>query len=85
MASRPGVKRLSTIAMGASDELSGNEAVLDIFNSEIIGLIHAEPLRRYLKLELFKGWGIFAQNFEGQILKDVLLKDEADRIGCWLG
>jgi hypothetical protein len=25
VASRPGVKRLSTIAMGASDELSGNE------------------------------------------------------------
>jgi hypothetical protein len=61
------------------------KAVLDGFNSEVIGRIHAGTLRRYLKLELFKGWGIFAQNLEGQILKDVLLKDEAGRIGCWLG
>ena len=33
-------------------------------------------------MELFSGWGIFAQNFEGQILKDVLLEGIKEDIVC---
>ena len=31
-------------------------------------------LKIFPKLELFSGWGIYAQNFEGQILKNVMLE-----------
>ena len=83
VAGRSAVKRFLTIAMGASDELSGKRRLrLDGFNSEVISRIHAGTLRRYPKLELFKGWGIFAQNFEGQILKDVLLEGIKEDIVC---
>ena len=47
---------------------------LDGFNLEVIDRIHAGALRRCPKLEIFKGWGIVAQNHEGQILKDVLFE-----------
>ena len=83
VAGRDAVKRFMTIAMGASDEISGKRRLsLDGFNREVIDRIHAGTLRRYPKLELFKGWGIFAQNFEGQILKDVLLEGIKEDIVC---
>ena len=34
---------------------------------------YATP-KRFPKLTLYKGWGLHAQNFEGQILKEVLLE-----------
>jgi hypothetical protein len=69
--------------MDASDETTGKRRLrLDCFNSEVINRIHAGTLKRYPKLELFNGWGIFAQNFEGQILKDVLLKGIKEDIVC---
>ena len=37
-------------------------------------------MKRYPKLELFTGWGIFAQNFEGQILKDVMLQGVEENV-----
>jgi hypothetical protein len=83
VAGRDAVKRFMTIAMGASDEISGKRRLsLDGFNREVVDRIHAGTLRRYPKLELFKGWGIFAQNFEGQILKDVLLEGIKEDIVC---
>jgi hypothetical protein len=83
VAGRDAVKRFMTIAMGASNETSGKRRLsLDGFNREVIDRIHAGTLRRYPKLELFKGWGIFAQNFEGQILKDVLLEGIKEDIVC---
>ena len=82
-AGRDAVKRFMTIAMGASDEVSGKRRLsLDGFNRDVVDRIHAGTLRRYPKLELFKGWGIFAQNFEGQILKDVLLEGIKEDIVC---
>jgi hypothetical protein len=33
-------------------------------------------------LELFSGWGIYAQNFEGQILKQVMLEGVNKDIVC---
>ena len=83
VAGRDAVKRFMTIAMGASNEVSGKRRLrLDGFKREVIDRIHAGTLRRYPKLELFKGWGIFAQNFEGQILKDVLLEGIKEDIVC---
>jgi hypothetical protein len=83
VAGRDAVKRFMTIAMGASDEISGKRRLsLDGFNRQDVDRIHAGTLRRYPKLELFKGWGIFAQNFEGQILKDVLLEGIKEDIVC---
>ncbi len=83
VAGRDAVKRFLTIAMGASNETSGKRRLrLDRFNREVIDRIHAGTLRRYPKLELFKGWGIFAQNFEGQILKDVMLEGIKEDIVC---
>jgi hypothetical protein len=83
VAGRDAVKRFMTIAIGASNETSGKRRLsLDGFNREVIDRIHAGTLKRYPKLELFKGWGIFAQNFEGQILKDVLLEGIKEDIVC---
>ena len=83
VASRASVKHFLTVAMGASDEASGKRRLsLDGFNREVVDRIHAGTLKRYPKLELFKGWGIFAQNFEGQILKDVLLEGIKEDIVC---
>ena len=38
--------------------------------------------KRFPTLELFSGWGLFAQNLEGQILKDVLLEGVKKDIVC---
>ena len=39
-------------------------------------------LKRFPKLQLFKGWGVYAQNFEGQILKDVILQGVKKDVAC---
>ena len=39
-------------------------------------------LKIFPKLELFNGWGIYAQNFEGQILKNVMLEGVKEGIVC---
>ena len=83
VASRDMVKKFITLAMGASDEKSGKSRLrLDGFSSDVIERIHKGALKRYPKLELFNGWGIFAQNYEGQILKDVLLEGIKEDIVC---
>ena len=83
VASRDKVKLFITVAMGASDEISGRKALhKEGFNNEFIDQIYNGVKKRYPKLELFNGWGIFAQNFEGQILKDVLLEGIKEDILC---
>ena len=83
MAGIDAVKRFLTIAMGTGNETSGKQRLsLDGFNREVIDRIHVGILRRYPKLELFKGWGTFAQNLEGHILKDVLLEGIKENIIC---
>jgi hypothetical protein len=83
VASRDKVKRFITVAMGANDENSGRKALHNEgFNNEFINQIYNGVKKRYPKLELFSGWGIFAQNFEGQILKDVLLEGIKEDIVC---
>jgi len=83
VASRDMVKHFITVAMGASNEKSGKSRLrLDGINSQVIESIHDGALKRFPKLQLFNGWGIFAQNFEGQILKDVLLEGIKEDIVC---
>lgn len=83
VASRDMIKTFITVAMGASDEKSGKARLrLDGMNSQVIESIHVGALKRFPKLQLFNGWGIFAQNFEGQILKDVMLEGIKEDIVC---
>ena len=44
--------------------------------------IEYATLKRFPKLTLYKGWGLHAQNFEGQILKEVLLEGIKKDIVC---
>lgn len=83
VASRAMVKQFITVANEASDEKSGKSRLrLDGFDNQVIERIHKGALKRFPKLKLFKGWGIFAQNYEGQILKDVMLEGIKEDIVC---
>ena len=83
VASRDMVKKFITVAMGASSEMAAkNSLARERFNGDMFNRIHAGVQKRYPKLQLFKGWGILAQNLEGQILKDVMLEGIKEGIVC---
>ena len=83
VASRDMVKKFITVAMGASSEMAArNSLARERFNGDMFNRIHSGVQKRYPKLQLFKGWGIFAQNLEGQILKDVMLEGIKEDIVC---
>ena len=83
VASRDMVKKFITVAMGASSEMAArNSLARERFNGELFNRINAGVQKRYPKLQLFRGWGIFAQNLEGQILKDVMLEGIKEDIVC---
>ena len=71
---RSTVKNFITVAMGADGEQKAASAC----RSEGIGQglfnnLRDSTLKRYPEARLFNGFGIYAQNLEGQILKDVML------------
>ena len=77
------VKKFITVAMGANSEMAArNSLVRERFNGDLFSRIHSGIQKRYPKLQLFNGWGIFAQNLEGQILKDVMLEGIKEDIVC---
>jgi hypothetical protein len=81
--SRSTVKRFLTVAMGADNEVSGRKALYkENITDDLIDRMIQGSLKRFPKLELFKGWGISLQNLEGQILKDVLLEGIKEGIAC---
>ena len=83
VASRDMVKKFITVAMGASSEMAArNSLSRERFNGDMFNRIHSGVQKRYPKLQLFNGWGIFAQNLEGQILKDVMLEGIKEDIVC---
>ena len=83
VASRDMVKKFITVAMGASSEMAArNSLARERFNGDLFNRMHAGVQKRYPKLKLFNGWGIFAQNLEGQILKDVMLEGIKEDIVC---
>ena len=81
--SRSTVKHFLTVAMGADNEVSGRKALYkENITDDLIDRMMQGSLKRFPKLELFKGWGISLQNLEGQILKDVLLEGIKEDIVC---
>ena len=83
VASRDMVKKFITVAIGASSEMAArNSLARERFNGDLFNRIHSGVQKRYPKLKLFNGWGIFAQNLEGQILKDVMLEGIKEDIVC---
>jgi hypothetical protein len=81
--SRSTVKRFLTVAMGADNVVSGRKALYkENITDDLIDRMIKGSLKRFPKLELFKGWGISLQNLEGQILKDVLLEGIKQDIVC---
>ena len=83
ISNRNQIKRFITVAMGASDEAGGYGSLYaEGFNKAYVRRIHDAALKRFPKLQLFKGWGVYAQNFEGQILKDVMLQGVKKDIVC---
>jgi hypothetical protein len=69
------VKSFITKAMGASDrDAAKNSCHLDGMDAACFNDIEAATLRRFPKLELYIGWGLYTQNFEGVVLRDVMLQ-----------
>ena len=80
---RDTVKTFITIAMGASSEtIAATSCRLKKINGEDFQRLTQASKRVFPDLELFTGWGIFAQNLEGQILKQVMLEGIKEDIVC---
>jgi hypothetical protein len=80
---RDKIKRFITVSMGAANEAEARPVLYqDRINNDLFDRVHQATLQRFPKLQLFTGWGIFAQNYEGQILKDVMLQGVAKGIVC---
>ena len=83
ISNRNQIKRFITVAMGASNETDGYGSLYtEGFHKAYVRRIHDAALKRFPKLQLFEGWGVYAQNFEGQILKDVMLQGLKKDIVC---
>jgi hypothetical protein len=78
------VKAFMTVAMGASSELSAINALCQQhgFTTKALKALTAATRKVFPRLELFTGWGLYAQNYEGQILKDVMLEGIKEGIVC---
>lgn len=81
--SRQLVKTFATIAMGSDNELVALHACFKkgVSKENFLKLKEAS-LKVFPKLQLFNGWGIYAQNFEGQILKSVMLEGATQGVVC---
>ena len=81
--SRQLVKKFFTIAMGGDNEIGALHACYKAgISKENFAKLRDVSLKIFPKLELFSGWGIYAQNFEGQILKNVMLEGVKQGIVC---
>jgi hypothetical protein len=80
---RDTVKSFITIAMGANNKAqAASSASLKGINGEQFETLTEAAVRVFPKLELFGGWGLYAQNLEGQILKRVMLEGVKKGIVC---
>ena len=81
--SRQLVKTFATIAMGSDTELGALHAGFkEGVSKENFLKLKEASLKVFPKLKLFNGWGIYAQNFEGQILKSVMLEGIKHGVVC---
>ena len=77
------VKKFFTIAMGGDNEVGALHACFkEGISKENIQKLKEASIRIFPKLDLFNGWGIYAQNFEGQILKNVMLEGVKQGVVC---
>ena len=77
------VKKFITIAMGSdSQEKARGACFLKGLNTKQVSKLTEASQKVFPKLELFKGWGIYAQNLEGQILKNVMLEGAKEGVVC---
>lgn len=80
---RSEVKMFTTIAMGASDRGAAmNACFKEAISQSKFESLEAAFAQLYPELELFIGWGINAQNLEGQILKKVMQEGMHQGIVC---
>ena len=77
------VKEFITVAMGADDagKAASRCALAGISGQDFQRLTDATE-RVFPNLDLFTGWGIHGQNYEGQILKQVMLEGIKKDIVC---
>jgi hypothetical protein len=80
---RSEVKMFTTIAMGASDRGAAmNACFKEAISQSKFESLEAAFAQLYPELDLFIGWGINAQNLEGQILKKVMQEGMQQGIVC---
>ena len=80
---RDKVKNFLMVAMGSSDERGASyETRRHGIKAKEFEAINAACRKRYPRLKLFDGFGVFAQNLEGQILKQVMLEGIKKDIVC---
>ncbi len=81
--SRQLVKKFFTIAMGGDNEVGALHACFkEGISKENFQKLKDASLKVFPRLDLFNGWGIYAQNFEGQMLKNVMLEGVKEGIVC---
>lgn len=80
---RQTIRTVMNIAIGTNDEANARKACYTkgLTHEQVTTIIDAS-LKVFPKLELFKGWGIYAKSFEGQILKNVMLEGVREGIVC---
>ena len=75
------IKSFITVAMGASNrDEAMNACYKESIDKQTFEAIESAASKRYPKLELFTGWGLFAQNLEGAIIRNVMLQGVAEGI-----
>ena len=80
---RAKAKNFITFAMGSSSKGETRSLCrLNGINDVNFDALVAAAEKLYPRLELFNGWGIYAQNYEGQILKQVMLEGIKKDIVC---
>lgn len=71
---RKKVKSFINRALSCNEQLQCfNSLKVESFNKELFNTVEAATLKRYPKLPLYQGYGIFMHNREGNILTDVML------------
>ena len=81
--SRQTVKKFFVIAMGGDNEVGALHACFkEGISKENFQKLKDASLKVFPRLDLFNGWGVYAQNFEGQILKNVMLEGVKQGIVC---
>ena len=81
--SRDTVKESITVAMGADDAgKAASRCALAGINGQNFQRLTDVANKVFPNLDLFTGWGIHGQNYEGQMLKQVMLEGIKQDIVC---